>query len=84
MKVRKFINRIIDRLAELVQVQNPANLNDTITVTISAEMGIKCRNRCQNNIHIMETIKALRNQVKVLQMKVRSKPITPVKPQREI
>ncbi len=41
MKVRKFINGLTDRLAELVQIQNPAILNATITAATSAEMGIK-------------------------------------------
>ena len=70
MKVRKFLNGLINRLAELIQIQSPANLDDAIIATSSVEMRIKCKNRYRNNIYIMKTIKALRNQVKVFQTKV--------------
>jgi len=45
MKVKKFVNNLTDRLVELVQIQNPANLNEAITAASSAEIEIKCKNR---------------------------------------
>jgi len=50
--------------------------------TTSAEMASTRRNGRRSNVHMMETIEALRNQVEVLQTEVRSKPLTPAEPQR--
>ena len=66
MRVRKFINSLTDRLAELTQVQNPATLEAALEAATSAEMASTRRNRRRSNIHMIETITALRNQVEVL------------------
>ena len=65
MKVWKFINGLTDRLAELTQVQNLATLDAAIEAVISVEMVSTRRNRRRGNVHIMQIIKALRNQVDV-------------------
>ncbi len=65
MRVWKFINGLTDRLAELTQVQNLATLDAAIEAATSAEMVSTRRNRRRGNVHIMQIIKALRNQVDV-------------------
>ncbi len=66
MRVWKFINGLIDRLAELTQVQNPATLDAAIKAVTSAEMASTRRNGRRSNVYMMETIEALRNQVDIL------------------
>ena len=61
MRVWKFINSLTDRLAELTQVQNPATLDAAIEAVTSAEMASTRRNGRRGNVHIIETIDALRN-----------------------
>src|SRR6266498_2587530 len=82
MRVRKFINGLTNRIAELTQIQNPATLEAAVEATTSAEMASTRRNGRRNNVHMMETIETLRNQVEVLQTEVRSKPLTLAEPQR--
>ncbi len=61
MKVRKFINSLMDKLANLTQMQLSININKAITITILAEIGIKYRNSYKGNIHMLKTIKVLKN-----------------------
>ena len=82
MRVRKFINGLTDRLAELTQVQNPATLEAALEAVTSAEMASIRRNGRRSNVHMIETITALKNQVEVLQTEVRSKPLTPAELQK--
>ena len=82
MRVQKFINSLTDRLVELTQVQNPATLDVAIEAATSAEMVSTRRNGRRSNVHMMEMIEALRNQVDILQTEVRFRLLTPAEPQK--